>query len=165
MKKFIQFRLVFALLTVVGSAAATADTFFSDNFTTGSTLNQPVATPTATSTSYQTAVGLANSLTNISPGHISLTFPNTTSILGEFYGLFTNTPVALSAVGDYIAISVVFTNTANILSGLAAAGSTINIGLFNSGGVAPNQGNIILNAGQYLRWHGGLDWLRFPDLL
>jgi autotransporter-associated beta strand protein len=147
MKKILDLQVLFALLLAAAPFAATAQTtFFSDSFTNGSTLNQPPATPTPTNTSYQSYIGTPGGLASISPGHLTMT-NNSSSVVQEFVGLFTNSPIALSQVGDYMAISVVFVNSNNILSGSDTANSTINIGLFNSGGVAPNQGNITLNTG------------------
>ncbi len=124
---------------------AMADTFFNDTFTT-STLNQAPGTPTPTSTTYQTYQGTAGGSEAISPGNLTLDFTNT-SELCEFVGLFTNTPIALTQPGDFMTVAVVFVNKSNILSGAATANSTIDIGLFNSGGVSPNQGNIVLSTG------------------
>jgi len=135
-------------------------TFFSDSFSAGSTLNQAAATPTPTSTSYQTAVGLAGATTNFSPGHLTLNFPSTSSVLGEVMGLFTNSPLTLAVVGDHLDLTVVFVNT-NILSGTDGSSASLNIGLFNSGGVAPNQGNIVLNTGNITG--GSQNWLGYAS--
>jgi autotransporter-associated beta strand protein len=151
--------MVFALFVLIASPASKADTFFSDDFTGGSTLNQPPAAPTPTATSYQTVVGLTNGSWSLSPRRLSLTLPNSGSVLGEVLASFTDSPVTLGVVGDYIAVSVVFTNATNVISGLATTKSTLNIGLYHSGGVAPNQGNIISSAGNLAG--GTEDWLGY----
>ncbi len=125
------------------AAASTATTFFTDNFNAGSTVNQAPGSPTIFSTSYQTVAGSATITNVISANDLFYSFPASSSLLGEVLGLFTNSPIALSLPGDYLAITIVFTNTANILGGLDTANSTLNIGLFNSGGVPPNQGPIV----------------------
>jgi len=149
MKLILVLPVSLALLLAASPVAAEAATFFADYFTNGSTLNQPPVAPTPNSTSYQTAIGITNPAVTIpalEPGKLTIVFPVTGSVLGETFARFTNTPVALSEVGDYIDIKVVFVNASNILSGAATANSTVNVGLYNSGGVAPNQGQFQLNA-------------------
>jgi autotransporter-associated beta strand protein len=164
MKKILNLRVCFALLLAAAPRAAMADTtFFSDNFNTGSTLNQPVSVPTGIATSYQTYIGLAggNTTSSIAPHDLSITFPYTGSVLGEVVALFTNTAVPLTAAGDYIEIDVVFINTSNILQN-TSGNSTLNIGLFDSGGVPPNQGNITLSAATNNVMAGGTEtWLGY----
>jgi len=133
--------LLFALMLAVSPLALRADTIFSDTFTT-STLNQPNSPTTPTSTTYQTYVGLDGQASSISPGHLTLAFP-TAGVLGEVLGLFTNSVMPLTTKGDYVEVDIVFKNVTNILSdgtGTEAANATLNIGLFNSGGFAPNPG-------------------------
>jgi len=149
MKSPIKLQVLFALFLAAAFPLAATAQLFSDNFTTGSTLDQAPTATTPTSTSYESAMGLSggNNNTNISAHDLQLTLPNSTSVLGELFGLFTNSPFSLSAAGDYINLTVVFVNTSNLLSGGDTGNSTLNIGLFNSGGVKPNQGNITLNTG------------------
>src|SRR5208282_2119624 len=98
----------------------------------------------------------------IALNNLSITLPNSASVLGEVVGLFTNTPVPLTAVGDYIELDVVFVNASNILCGLDSANSTINVGLFNSGGVPPNQGNITTSVTtNNINTGGTQDWLGY----
>ena len=130
-------------------AAKAQTTFFNDTFTTTSTLNQsPTTNLTGNATAYQTYIGLTggNTTSTIAPHDLNLTLPNSGSVLGEVVGLFTNSAVALTTNGDYIDIRVVFVNS-NILCGLDAGTASLNIGLFNSGGVPPNQGNITTSTG------------------
>src|SRR5688572_13463010 len=130
-----------ALLLAATPLFAPAAVFFSDTFSSGSTLNQPPVAPTINSASYQSLVGLAGGTSSINPGRLSLTFPNTGSVLGELMAQFSAAPISLTTAGDHIAITVVFVNSSNIMSGLAGNNSTVNIGLFNSSGVLPNQGH------------------------
>ncbi|MGO8680431.1 MAG: beta strand repeat-containing protein [Limisphaerales bacterium] len=164
MKKILNLQVYFALVLAAAPLASKAQvTFFSDNFTT-STLNQPVAPPTGNSSSYQTYIGLSggNTTSSIAPNNLSITLPNSASVLGEVVGLFTNTPVPLTAVGDYIELDVVFVDASNILCGLDSANSTINVGLFNSGGVPPNQGNITTSVTtNNINTGGTQDWLGY----
>ena len=74
-----------ALILALPLAGLAQTTFFSDTFSSGSTLNQAPVNPTPTSTSYQTAVGLTGASTNISPGHLTLTFPSTSSVFGRIH--------------------------------------------------------------------------------
>jgi autotransporter-associated beta strand protein len=154
-------RLALVLLAILSAPMSMADTLFSDDFTGGSTLNQPPAAPTSVSTSYQTLVGLTNGSWSLSPGRLSLTLPSSGSVLGEIVALFASSPVSLLSVSDYIGLTVVFTNTANILSDSTANNATINIGLYCSGGVPPNQGNIVSSAGNTTG--GTEDWVGYAS--
>ncbi len=151
MKELLSVTACCALLFAVAPSASQAAVFFSDNFSGGSTLNQPPAAPTLNSTSYQTAIGTTNASSNpsLGSGGLTVVFPSATGVLGETFARFRNAPVNLVAVGDYIDLTVVFINTSNILSAAAGttlnANATLNIGLFNSGGVPPNRGQFALS--------------------
>lgn len=160
--------LCFAAATLLATSSLTsrATLFFSDNFSGGSTLNQPPAAPTVNSTSYQTYLGLTNasSTSVLNPGRLTFVYPNTSGVLSDCLARFAATPVTLSVIGDYVEIKVVFANASNILS--TAAGTTLNnnaslnLGLFNSSGVNPNQGQFALGSGS--TFSGGTeDWLGF----
>ena len=69
----------------------------------------------------------------------------TSSIVDEIAALFTATPLALSGTGNWIDLQVVWVDTANVLSG-TSTGSQIGIGLYNSGGSAPQQGTTIFSS-------------------
>ena len=122
-----------------------ADTIFSDDFSI-SQVNAAPAPPTATSTRYQFFSGLAGGTAAISANDLSLRLPNSTSVLGEAQALFAATPWALNVVGDYIEFTLVFRNTANMMVP-GNNNCSLTVGLFNSGGAAPNQGVVTLNAG------------------
>src|SRR5262245_61860634 len=102
MKKILNLRVCLVVSLLAAPLASRAAVFFSDNFTTGSTLNQAVVDPTTTSTSYQTAVGLAGGTNRISTSGLNLTFPINSGVLGEVMALYTNSanPTALAAPGD-----------------------------------------------------------------
>ncbi|HEX7654582.1 MAG TPA: immunoglobulin domain-containing protein, partial [Verrucomicrobiae bacterium] len=149
-----------ALILTAYATQASADTFFSDNFTGGSTLNQtPTTNKTTVATSYQSALGATGGSATLSAGGVTLGF-SSNSELAEVMGLFTNSPISLSSAGDNIAVNVVFVNTTNVMSGLATANSTVNIGLFNAA-AAPNLGNIVLNAGNTTG--GSQNWIGYSS--
>ena len=159
MKKTLGLRtIIAALVLAMAPLVSQADLLFSDNFSSGSTINQAPGTPTGTSTDYQSAFGITNASATIGTDGLALTL-TTSSALGEAFALFTNSPVSLSAIGDYVSIDVVFTNTINILASSNNANASLNIGLFNSGGVPPNQGNIVTGAGSVTG--GTEDWLGY----
>ena len=161
MKKILSLPVVVLLLFSAAPNASQATLFFSDYFTNSSTINQPVVDPTTNSSSYQSMVGIAGGSQSIDSSGLSLAFPVSSGVVGEFCGLFASnsTPVALAAPNDFIALTVVFVDASNILGGVDTANATLNVGLYNSGGVAPNQGHIVLNTGTS---SGGTeDWIGY----
>ena len=147
MKKNLFGSIIITVWLLVSLPAMGQTTFFSDTFSNGSTVNQAPTAPTAHSTSYQSYIGLAGGAASVSANGLAVSLPSNGSVLGEIVALFTNVPVVLSMPGDFVTVTVVFTNTANILSGGDTQNSSLNIGLFHSGGVSPNQGLIQLNTG------------------
>src|SRR5665213_908 len=121
-------------------AAVAQTTVFNDTFGSGSTAQSATpASPTATSTAYEYFQQGGNPVTpTLAVGDLHLAGRTTSSSISEVQALFTTTPVTLSTVGDWIDLTVVFTDTQNIFP--AASASTLNIGLFNSGGSLPVQG-------------------------
>src|SRR5579862_6420884 len=143
--KTIQTIAAMALASVLPLAASAQSTVFSDNFSGSSTVDQAPGAPTSTSASYEWFSGIANGSASVSPGDLKVGLASTTSVVGEAQAQFSSSPVTLTTVGDYIDLTVIFTDTANImLSG--NNNSSLAIGLFNSGGVAPNQGVINLSS-------------------
>ncbi len=140
MKKLPNLRSLFALFAVVAPLGLchAQTTFFSDNFSHGSTTNQisaPGGTPTASSTSYDLA-STKNALTGnfIQPNDLRLALAAATSSgFVEYQALFATNPVSLNVVGDYVEIDVVFVNSSNTLFSGTATGSSLDIGLYNSG--------------------------------
>ncbi len=141
MKKTHNFRFLFALLGAVAPLwmCQAQTTFFSDNFTHGSTTNQlsvPGGTPTASFTSYDIAAPKNATASTVSPNLLHLALNGaTTSGFFEAQALFTTNPVSLNAIGDYIEIDVVFTNTTGTIFTGTASGSSLWLGLFNSDSV------------------------------
>ena len=155
MKKILDPRVSLAIFLAIAPLAATAQTtFFSDNFSNGSTTNGTSicgGSPTASYTSYDIAstkntIPGANGVT-IAPNDLHLALAAaTTSGFWDAQALFvTNSGIGdtnaiiLALPGDYIDLTVVFTNTGG---GLLAGGSksALWIGLYNSGGNYPVAG-------------------------
>ena len=139
------------LTTAVGWAQTT---FFTDNFSNGSTTNLASVrggTPAASFTSYdigasKTTIGY----TTVSPNDLRLTLNAATgSGYVEAQAMFaTNgSPVVLTSPGnDYIEVDIVFTNTGGSLL-FGGAKSALWVGLYNSGGSAPLPGGVLANSG------------------
>lgn len=127
-----------ALLLAVSLVAAKADTFFTDDFSGGSTINS--GTPvdlTGTKAAYQMLSTKTQTPTPaIVSGDLTFGIPATSSGVMEIQTLFATNPVALVLPGDNIQLTIVFTNTSGIF--LASPGtSQLGIGLFNSGNIVP----------------------------
>ena len=159
MKKILNLQVLFALLVATMPLAATAQitTYFTDNFSNGSTTNLASVvggSPTASYTSYdiganKTTIGYVA----IKPNDLTLKLSaGTTSGYLEAQALFVTNSVggtnaiALSQPGDYIDIQVVFTNTGGTLLA-GGVKSSLWIGLYNSGGNAPVSGGALANSG------------------
>jgi hypothetical protein len=130
--------LAFGLTAPLALMAST--TVFNDTFASGSTVQSASpASPTANSTAYQYfQQGGAPATPTLALNDLHLAGRTTSSSISEAQALFTTTPVALTTIGDWIEFTVVFTDTQNIWP--AGSPSTLNIGLFNSGGSLPAQG-------------------------
>ncbi|HLP77949.1 MAG TPA: autotransporter-associated beta strand repeat-containing protein [Candidatus Paceibacterota bacterium] len=129
------------LLLAVLPLTSRASTFFSETFTGGSTINS--ATPvnaTLNSASYETVSAKAwNPTPSITTGDLKFGIAATTSGAIEIQAVFSTNALALTQVGDYIQMTVVFTNTA----GLVTANNTfLAFGLYNSGGSFPVGGGL-----------------------
>jgi autotransporter-associated beta strand protein len=126
--------------------ASVADTFFTDDFSHGSTLNGssiPGGSPTASYTSYDVASTKATTASNsIAPGLLRLGLNAATSSgFWEVQALFTNNAIPLTYPGDYVDLVVVFTNRVgtNGQPGLfSGTTSALYIGLYNSSGSPTN---------------------------
>jgi len=143
------FVVVMLLMTMVPWSARTT-VYFSDDFTTGSTLNE-VSNPNGGATSYDMAatkncVGAVA----INPGDFTIKLNSATQTgWVEAQALFTNSPVALNHSGDYIDITMVITNAGGILPAnilFNGPNSLLHLGLFYSGGSKPLAGDLA-NAG------------------
>ena len=124
-----------AVLTLLpGGAMAT--NFFTDTFSSGSTLTNPAPAnpapyPTATATAYQLLSSKSWVGASLAANDLKFGIAATTSGSTEAQALFSTNPVALTANGDYIQLTVTFTNT----SGLLTQSSSLGFGLYNSGAV------------------------------
>lgn len=116
-------------------ASLLSNVVFNDTLATnGSTLGSSGA-PTATSTNYDVASSKAatsSSLTSGSP--LKLIGPSTSGGVTEVQALFTSTPVQLTTIGQSVELTVTFTNAAGLNQN---SSSSVDIGLYNSGGSAP----------------------------
>ncbi len=143
---------IISILALPLASLAQITTEFQDNFTTGSlsTLN-PTATSPGTLTASRTAyeIGSSKSATSTTIASGVMTFGNfsTTSGYCEGQALFAPSPVAITSPGQYIEIYYVFTDTSTLFNGNAGVNEQINIGLYNSGGVAPTNGANLWSSG------------------
>jgi fibronectin-binding autotransporter adhesin len=143
-----------ALLTLTAPLAAMAQqTVFLDTFGTSS-LNQtniaggiPGGIPTASQTSYTIGSAKNTLATTVGSGHLMLIQSATSSGNMEAQALFTQFPVSLASVGDYLELTYTFTEYAPIMQSSSSANEALFVGLFNSGGVAPQSGAILQNGG------------------
>lgn len=130
------------LSTVIAAMpfAGQATVFFNDTFGGGSTLNSTSpAAPTANSAAYQLSSSKGWTPTPaISSGDLKFGIGTTTGGGIELQGLFTTTPVSLATVGDFVRLTVTFTNTA----GIETATSLLGFGLYNAGQVQPVAGGL-----------------------
>jgi len=133
-------------LALTNQMALADTTVFSDTFGSGSTLNAAPTAPTATSTSYEYGAGNTNnSVISIAPGDLSLRLGSSTTILGEIAAQFGASPVTLANVGDFVDLQITWVATSNVFSGAAGTATQVALGLYNSGGSAPQQGNVLFN--------------------
>jgi hypothetical protein len=137
---------VTSVLLAAGVRGPAQTTVFNDNFSSSTVDAASPAAPTPTSTDYEIASTKNAPTPSIASGHFSFGLPSTTSGFVEAQALFSSTPVALS-VGDYLELTVIFTDTAGILSSSGNASASLNVGLYNSGGVAPLAGGVLLSSG------------------
>lgn len=138
-----------ALLAAPLAGMAQITTKFQDNFTS-STLN-PTAIAPGTVSSSQTAYEIGSSksatATTIAPGVMTYGNFSSTSAYCEGQALFTTTPITLTTAGQYIEIYFVFTDNTTLFNGTAGANEQVNVGLYNSGGVAPTNGANLWSSG------------------
>ena len=146
-----------ALVQMVSPPSGTVldDTFGSS--TVDSTSPSP---PTMTSASYQVLSGKSLSpLPSIGSGGLSFGIAATSSGVVELQGLFSTAPIALLSPGDFVQLTVTFTDTAGILNQTG----NWDFGLYNSGGVAPvagglngslNTGSTTAETGDAQDWQG-----------
>lgn len=142
-------------------AAFAQQTVFYDTFA-NSTLNQtnivggiPGGTASDvtpySATSYTIGSAKNALATSITPGQLRLQTGATSSGNSEAQAVFTKYPVSLASAGDYMELTYAFTARYPILQASSAASTALFVGLFNSGGVAPQASNTaaILQNGGY----------------
>jgi hypothetical protein len=120
------------------NAAPLPNIVLSDNLaSTSSTLNSSTNSPNATSTNYDIAAN--KGATSAFSSAMKLNLPASTSAGAEAQALFTTSPIALTNVGtDEIELTVTFTAANNILSSSTSSTASLDLGLYNSGGTAPD---------------------------
>jgi hypothetical protein len=137
-----KYSIAIALALTAPLAAMAQTTVFSDNFSGASTVQS--ATPgagTASSADYEVFTSTAAPTTTpLAANDFNLTGPNTGSGFAEVQARFGGSPVTLATIGDTINLTITFVDTANVLVTGNNVNSTVNVGLFNSGGVNLNQG-------------------------
>ena len=116
-----------------------AGAIFDDTFAS-STVNASTPTaPTASSASYEIFSGKSwNPTPSAVPGHLVFGIGGTSSGVVEAQALFGSPPAALYNPGDFVRLSLTFTDTAGILS----QSGVWSFGLYNSGGSAPIGGGL-----------------------
>ena len=141
--------------------AQVTTTVFDDTFNNGSTVDQAPVAPTANSASYEVMANQTLAVApSIAPGDLNITQNNTSSAFQELEAQFTTSPLTLVNVGDSIDLTVTFVDTLGILRS-GDTGSRLEIGLYNSGGVAPLQGALNLNSGAAFQTGGAKGWQGF----
>ncbi len=133
-------------------------TFFSDNFSNGSTINaNPPVYPTLHSTSYEFLSSLTPAYTNISPNDLQFGLTNTGGgNICELQALFSTSQIALVQPGDYIQLTVIYTNTSGIWGApLGTAITGFSTGLYNSSQVLPLGGGLVGTEGNGAAASGG----------
>jgi hypothetical protein len=155
--------VVAAAVSVCGTVVTHAAVILNDTFGS-STLNAAVPTaPTATSTSYQLMSSKAwTPAPSITSGHLTFGIAKTSSGHIETQALFATAPVSLANVGDYIDLTITFTNTI----GLDSQGGHIAFGMYNTSQVQPVAGGLNGTAvsGNTSNATGGVqNWIGYPS--
>ena len=150
--------MICAGLAMIASWSTLAQqTVFLDTFGTSS-LNQtnvsggiPGGTASATTPYSQTSytIGSARSALNssVTANHLKLITAASSSANTELQARFTDYPITLATVGDYIEMVYTFTDTTNVMQAAGATSGALWAGLYYSGGVAPQSGTVLANSG------------------
>ena len=111
-------RLVSALALLASDAPAAV--IFTDNFSTGSTLNYATpAAPTATSTAYHLFSSKSWSpAPTLAANDLRFGLAANTNDFIQVQARFANAPLALMFTNDFIELTVVFTNTSGLFTKL-----------------------------------------------
>jgi hypothetical protein len=137
-----KYSIAIALALTAPLAAMAQTTVFSDNFTGASTLQSATpGTGTTNSADYEVFTSVvAPSGNTIAANNLNFGTTSTKSGLGEVEAQFGGSPVTLATIGDSITLDVTFVDSGNVLIAGQNSNASLNIGLFNSGGVHLNQG-------------------------
>ncbi len=140
MKTKLSLKLSLFTMLVTVALTSRADLFFSDSFINGSTLNSATpANPTPTSTAYEMVSSKSwNPTPTIAANDLKFGIAATSSGFVELEALFATNAVALVLPGDFVQLTVVFTDT----SGILTTTGNLGFGLFNSGQVKPIAGGL-----------------------
>jgi len=112
---------------------------FADTFATSTVNSSTPTAPTANSASYEIFSGKSwNPPPSAGPGHLIFGIGSTSSGVVEAQALFGSPPAALYNPGDFVRLSLTFTDIAGILSQTGVW----SFGLYNSGGSAPIGGGL-----------------------
>jgi polygalacturonase/pectin methylesterase-like acyl-CoA thioesterase len=158
------------LLTACCAASALAQTkAFNDTFTADSRVNRNPAEPGApsvTGAAYQqlSAKTFSPNPPAITTGNLRFGIISTSSGFNEIEALFTNYPVRLENVGDYLELQIVFSTTGGIIT--AQTNSGLYFGLFDAGQVQPIPGGMngtvaTATAGYAQNWQGYINRLYY----
>src|SRR6185312_13729564 len=157
--RFLQKHILACALTALAIplAARAQQTVFYDTFDTSSLDQTNIvggipggtasdATPfSATSYTIGSAKNALN--TSIASGHLKLIQSATSSGNLDCQAVFTKYPVSLASVGDYVELTYSFTDTVPIMQATRATATALFLGLFDSGGSAPQSGTVLQNGG------------------
>ncbi len=134
---------------------------FNDTLAAGSTINSNPASPApplSDRTAYQqlSAKTFSPNPPTIAAGHLRFGIVNTSSGFNSIEALFSQIPVTLANIGDYLELTVTFTNQASLMNG---ANASLFFGLHDSGQVQPIPGGMngtvaTATAGHAQGWQG-----------
>ena len=163
MKYSISTGLALSVLLAIATPGL-AQTIFDDTIGSSSLNSATPGAPTASSTSYQIIATKATTSPNIGAGDLHLSLGNTAGSGNgfEIQALFTVAPVTLATVGDYILLNVTFVNTGGFLT---TANGSLNLGLYNSGGVGPLAGGLTSLTTSTAPTGGAQNWLGYVGQL
>lgn len=130
---------LFALLSLAAPNVSRAGAILVDQFSSSSLNSLTPAPPTGNSTAYHLFSSKNWSpAPTLSANDFKFGIATTSSGHIETHALFSASPVALTATGDFIELTVTFINS----SGLLTQSGQLGFGLYNSGGVAPFAGGM-----------------------
>jgi hypothetical protein len=139
---------LFASLGAVCLAPALAysqTTVFNEGFSGSTVASATPAAPTLASTDYA-VLSSKNATGSSISSTLDLTIPGTSAGFAEMQALFTTSPVTLD-VGEFVQLQMTFQPTLLLDNNDGTRTQTINVGLYNSGGVYPVPGGQMANGG------------------